>query len=100
MKPAFDQTSIRLTLRKAVENGLFTVEMLDTPSDGFKQNLNPHREFFQGGYQGVQFLNLLRDDAVQPERVQLTDPKDLPPMAHGVTPPQQDGPLTTDEDWF
>ena len=32
MQPAFDQTSIRLTLMKAVQNGRFTVDALDHPS--------------------------------------------------------------------
>ena len=102
MKPAFDLTSIRMTLRKAVEAGHFTVEMLDTPSNGFVNNANCDRRTFPGGYQGVQFRNLLRDDVVQPERVQVIDPKDLPPMAQGVTPAEtKDLPQTLDDnDWF
>ena len=102
MKPAFDQTSIRMTLRKAVAAGHFTVEMLDTPSNGFIENTNCDRRTFPGGYEGVPFRNLLRDDVVQPERVQVIDPKDLPLMAEGVTPAEVTNlPTTLDnDDWF
>ena len=102
MKPAFDLTSIRMTLRKAVAAGHFTVEMLDTPSNGFLTCMDVDRERFPAGYEGVPFRNLLRDDVVQPERVQVIDPKDLPPMAQGVTPPEAlNLPTTLDnDDWF
>lgn len=62
MRRAFDMTSVRMTLRKAVANGLFTVEDLDTPSDGFTRNMAVDRKSFPGGYNGVQYRNLLRDD--------------------------------------
>jgi len=62
MQRAFDLTSIRMTLRKGVANGLFTVEDLDTPSDGFRRNMAVDRKSFVGGYNGVQYRNPLRDD--------------------------------------
>ena len=70
MEPAFDQSSIANTLRKAVENGHFTLEDLDHPAPGFKKNLRPDRTFFKGGYEGVQHRNLLRGDSgpSQPHR--------------------------------
>lgn len=78
MRPAFDQTSIRMTLRKAVQAGHFTMEMLDTPSPGFVNNTAVDRETFPSGYEGVQFRNLLRDDPAPREAVQaMPDPKDF-----------------------
>ena len=62
MQRAFDLSKIRITLRKAVANGLFTVEDLDTPSDGFRRNMNVDLKSFPGGYQGVKYQNLLSDD--------------------------------------
>ena len=78
MQKAFDLTTIRMTLRKAVQAGHFTMEMLDTPSPGFVNNTNCDRRTFAGGYEGVQFRNLLRDDPTPAEAVQATpDPKDF-----------------------
>ena len=62
MQRAFDLSKIRITLRKAVANGLFTVEDLDTPSDGFRRNMNVDLKSFPAGYQGVKYQNLLSDD--------------------------------------
>ena len=98
MKPAFDLASIRLTLMRAVQNGHFTVEQLDTPSAGFIQNTRCDRRTFPGGYEGVQFRNLLREAGVAPEAVQVTSERDLPPLPHGVTPAQPDGPLTLEQE--
>ena len=81
MQPAWDQASIANTLRKAVENGHFTLEDLDQPAPGFKKNLRPDRTFFKGGYEGVQHRNLLRGDSSpsQPHREAPQDtPKHLP----------------------
>ena len=102
MKPAFDQTSIRMTLRKAVAAGHFTVEMLDTPSNGFVNNTNCDRRTFPGGYEGVPFRNLLRDNDSGEVRVEVINPKDLPALPPGVTPPEALNLPTTldDEDWF
>lgn len=85
-------------LREGVEKGLWTVEQLDRPSFGFQDCANVDRRTFPDGYQGVQFRNLLRDGAPVAEKVQVIDDKDLPPMAHGVTPAQTpDLDLTLDE---
>ena len=90
MKPAFDQTSIRLTLRKAVQDGRFTMEQLDTPSPGFVNNTACDRRTFPSGYEGVQFRNLLRDDPVPVEAVQATpDPKDFAAVLPPSNPPTQ-----------
>jgi hypothetical protein len=102
MKPAFDLTTIRMTLRKAVQAGHFTVEMLDTPSPGFVNNTRVDRERFKCGYEGVEFRNLLRDDPLPREAVQATpDPKDfaavLPPA---ITPPQTDLPITLETNGY
>ena len=78
MKPAFDLTTIRMTLRKAVQAGRFTMEQLDTPSPGFVNNTACDRRTFPSGYEGVEFRNLLRDDPLPREAVQaMPDPKDF-----------------------
>ena len=100
MQQAFDQTSIRLRLLKAVQDGRFRMEALDHPSPGFQKNTNVHPMFFKHGYQGVQHRNLLRDAPPVVEKVQVIDDKDLPPMPHGVTPAQhEDLPITIEEDF-
>jgi hypothetical protein len=38
MKPAFDQSSILLTLRNGLEKGYWTLENLDSPSGGWQLN--------------------------------------------------------------
>ena len=63
MEPLTSVDAIRLTLRKAVENGRFTLEQLDNPSPGFQKNARPDRRTFPNGYEGVQHRNLLRDPA-------------------------------------
>ena len=98
MDKLYDLNSIRLTLRRAVQAGHFTVEQLDTPSAGFITNTRCDREHFPGGYEGVQFRNLLREAGVAPEAVQVTSERDLPPMPHGITPAQPDGPLTLEQE--
>ena len=100
MNPAFDLNTIRMTLKRAVEAGHFTVEQLDTPSPGFVRNTRCDRRTFPGGYEGVQFRNLLREAGSAPEAVQVTSERDLPPLPHGITFPEADGPLTLEQpDW-
>ena len=102
MKQAFDQNSIRLTLQKAIQAGHFTLDDLDTPSAGFRECTKVDRRTFPGGYEGVQFRNLLRDtDMVQPEAVATRpDPKDfaevLPPRDAPTQP--DDLPITLEEE--
>ena len=81
MQPAFDQNSIANTLRRAIENGRFTLEDLDRPAPGFQKNSRPDRRTFPNGYEGVQHRNLLRGDSSpsQPHREAPQDtPKHLP----------------------
>ena len=92
--------SVKRILREGVEKGHWTVEQLDHPSLGFIDCTAVDREHFRGGYEGVQFRNLLRDTAQpHPEAVQVISDRDLPPMPQGVTPAQrQDLPLTLEDD--
>ena len=83
-----DLAETKRILREGVEKGYWTVEHLDRPSFGFKDCTSVSRTHFKDGYQGVQFRNLLRDGAPVAERVQVIDDRDLPPMAHGITPAQ------------
>lgn len=98
MQHAIDPSLMRL-LRRGVETGLWTLESLDTPSNGFATCTAVDREHFRGGYEGVQFRNLLRDAPPAEERVRVIDDKDLPPMPTGITPAEpQDLPITLDEE--
>ena len=100
MDKLYDLASIRLTLLKAVQNGRFTVEQLDTPSSGFVTNTRVDRETFPGGYEGVQFRNLLREDPAPAPVVQAAPhPKDFGEVLPVTnTPPQPDGPLTLEQE--
>ena len=91
---------LKALLRRGVEQGYWTLEDLDRPSPGFVTCTHVDRETFPGGYEGVQFRNLLRDTAQpHPETVQVIADKDLPPMAHGITPAYAPKlPLTLDEE--
>ena len=100
MRPLSDISSVIQTLRKGVEAGHWTVEDLDRPSPGFVSMTRVDRRIFQGGYEGVQFRNLLRDGPPVVEKVQVIADKDLPPMPHGVTPAQhEDLPITLEEEF-
>ena len=97
MRALSDISSVIQTLRRGVEAGHWTVEQLDHPSLGFQDCTRVDRRTFPGGYEGVQFRNLLRDAPPVAEKVQVISDKDLPPMPHGVTPAEADGPLTVEE---
>ena len=100
MKKAFDQNSIRLTLQKAIQAGHFTLDDLDTPSAGFRECTKVDRRTFPGGYEGVQFRNLLRDGPPVVEKVQVIDDKDLPVLPTGHTPAEAlDLPITLEEEF-
>ena len=90
--------AIRKQLLDGVAKGYWTVEQIDRPSPGFVENTCCDREHFPGGYEGVQFRNLLREDGVAPEAVQVTSERDLPPLPHGVTHAHADGPLTLEQE--
>lgn len=99
MKQAFDTSAIIGILRRGVEAGHWTVEQLDHPSLGFQDCTRVDRRTFPGGYEGVQFRNLLRDGPPVVEKVQVIDDKDLPVMPTGHTPAQElDLPITLEEE--
>lgn len=80
MKQAFDPTSVRLTLRKGVEAGYWTVEDLDTPSMHWQENAKIFRRHNPNAPQ-PQYKNLLRsEDPSQPPaaRVEPVSPRDFP----------------------
>ena len=80
MQKAFDPTSVRLTLRKGVEAGYWTVEDLDTPSMGWQENAKIFRLHNPNAPQ-PQYKNLLRsEDPSQPPapRVEPVSPRDFP----------------------
>lgn len=80
MKPAFDPTSVRRTLRRGVEAGYWTVEDLDTPSMHWQENAKIFRRHNPNAPQ-PQYKNILReDDPSQPPapRVETVSPRDFP----------------------
>ena len=100
MQQAFEQSSIRLRLLRAVQDGRFRLEALDHPSPGFHKNTKVHPMFFKHGYEGVQFRNLLRDMPAVESVQAVPDPKDfdtvLPPSNTPTQAPKL--PLTLDEE--
>ena len=83
MKQAFDPTSVRLTLRKGIEKGYWTLEQLDQPSMGWKENAERFRRHYPKYEQPV-YRNLLRDEEAAAS-VSISDPRDFTPTA-GQTP--------------
>ena len=88
MKHCIDPSLIRM-LRHGVETGLWTLENLDTPSPGFVQCTAVDREWFKGGYEGVQFRNLLRDMPAVESVQAVPDPKDFDTVLPPADPPTQ-----------
>ena len=84
MKPLSNGASVQQQLRDGIAKGYWTIEDLDTPPPGFIGDPEKYR-------------NLLRDGPPVVEKVQVISDKDLPPMPHGVTPAEADGPLTVEE---
>ena len=104
MNKLYDLASIRLTLRRGVAAGHFTLEQLDTPSPGFVTCTAVDRRTFPNGFEGVQFRNLLRDEVItHPEAVSTRpDPKDFAPVLPPRNAPTQpdDLPLTLEQNPF
>ena len=83
MEKLFDVSVIK-TLKDAIKRGKFTLKDLDTPPPGWTEVVNNCKgnPAFPNGYEGVEYKNLARLKIKKPkpveEKVELTDPKDLP----------------------
>ena len=82
MQKLFDVSVIK-TLKDGIKKGRFTLEDLDQPPPGWTEVVNNCKgnPAFPQGYQGVKYQNLARVEEPKPpeEKVELTNPKDLPP---------------------
>ena len=83
LNQAFDITSVRLTLRSMVNKGYLTLEDLDTPSSGWRENAERFRRHHPK-YQQPVYVNPLREPEVA-EAISLSDPRDFTPVT-GQTP--------------
>jgi hypothetical protein len=70
MLRAFDPTALKAILSRGVERGLWTVEQLDRPSQGWIDNTRVSSKAFKNGYQGIAYRNPLRHQPNQPQPVQ------------------------------
>jgi len=96
MQKAFDLTEVRLLLRRGINSGHWTLEDLDTPSMGWKENAERFRRDYPLYVQPT-YRNPLRDDDV-PASVQPTSPRDFSPPI-GPTPAHtQPLPITLHDD--
>ena len=83
MQKLFDVSVIK-TLKDAIKRGKFTLKDLDTPPPGWTEVVNNCKgnPAFPQGYQGIEYKNLARLKIKKPkpveEKVELTNPKDLP----------------------
>ena len=82
MQKLFDISVIK-TLKDGITKGRWSLEDLDEPPPGWTEcvlNTKGNPAFPQG-YQGVKYQNLARVKEPKPseEKVELTNPKDLPP---------------------
>ena len=82
MKKAFDQITIIKSLKDGIKKGYWTINDLDKPPPGWTEVMNDCKgnPLFPQGYQGVEYQNLARvkEPKLIEEKVQITDPKDLP----------------------
>ena len=90
MKRLFDKVSLLKLLKdglnkpnpKDPESMMWTLEDLDQPPPGWTEVVNNCKgnPAFPQGYEGVEYQNLARVKEPKPveEKVELTDPKDLP----------------------
>ena len=82
MQKLFDISVIK-TLKDGIKKGRWTLEDLDQPPPGWTEVVNNCKgnPAFPQGYQGVKYQNLARVKQPKPpqEKVELTNPKDLPP---------------------
>ena len=82
MQKLFDISVIK-TLKDGIKKGRWTLEDLDKPPPGWTECVNNCKgnPAFPKGYQGVKYQNLARVEEPKPseEKVELTNPKDLPP---------------------
>ena len=91
MERLFDQTSLIKLLKdglkkpnpKNPDRMMWTLEDLDTPPPGWTECVNNTKgnKAFPQGYQGIKYRNLARLKEPLPsteEKVELTNPKDLP----------------------
>ena len=77
MNRAFDPTSVRLTLRKGIEKGYWTLEDLDRPSMGWSENAKTFRNHYPK-YPQPEYKNLLRDpEEIKQPRVEPVNPRDF-----------------------
>ena len=81
MEKLFDVSVLQI-LKDGIKKGYWTLEDLDKPPPGWTEcvsNTKGNKAFPQG-YQGVEYQNLARVKIPKPkqEKVELTDPKDLP----------------------
>ena len=83
MEKLFD-ISVVNTLKDGIKKGWWTLKDLDKPPPGWIECINNTKgnKAFPNGYQGVEYQNLARVKIPKPkpkeEKVELTDPKDLP----------------------
>ena len=82
MQKLFDISVIK-TLKDGITKGRWSLEDLDEPPPGWTEcvlNTKGNPAFPQG-YQGVKYQNLARVEEPKPpeEKIELTNPKDLPP---------------------
>ena len=83
MEKLFDVSVIK-TLKEGIKKGRWTLKDLDAPPPGWTECVNNCKgnPAFPQGYQGVEYQNLARVKIQKPkpveEKVELTNPKDLP----------------------
>ena len=81
MQKLFDASVLKI-LKDGIKKSYWTLKDLDTPPPGWTECVNNCKgnPAFPQGYQGVEYQNLARVKPPKPkqEKVELTDPKDLP----------------------
>ena len=86
MKPAFDRAAVCKILQHGIDQGYWTIESLDKPSNGFQSCARVDLRQFPNGYKGIHHVNLLRSEPGQERPEARPDPRDFAPAADFTDP--------------
>jgi hypothetical protein len=98
MNQAFDETSVRILLRRMIDRNYITLQDLDHPSRGWVITMEDAKRI--PGFTPPTYRNLLRDEPTPTERVEIVSPRDFA-VAETVADPVQRGsaPVLPRTDW-
>jgi hypothetical protein len=89
MNQAFDETSVRILLRRMIDRNYITLQDLDNPSPGWLITMEDAKRI--PGFTPPTYRNLLRDEPTPTERVEIVSPRDFAVVEAVADPVQRGG---------